>query len=166
MALVLLAIFINGCSTELKPEDDTNYYGSLPDSLIGKWSTSYDYYEIKRDVDGTETVKYYMDGGDTYDAFESTGTIMFVSNYDSKSGVIIIKYTDPDYYAEKLKPFHAYYYLNFIPGTSVELYDTWDATADDWDADTYTLSEAVRKFTSGKMGNYSDISFHPVYSKE
>ncbi|MCL2478280.1 MAG: hypothetical protein FWF22_02170 [Treponema sp.] len=176
LVLVFLAAFLGGCSTDLKPEDDTNYYGRLPDDMVGKWvSDAQDYFNITGVSANNDTVTYFMPGysyddgeGGQVDVpdFQTTGTIMFVSNYDSGSGVIIVKYTDPSYYTGKSNPFHAYYYINYIPGTSAEFFDTWDATRADYDADTVTLSEAVKKFTQGKRGNYCDISFHPVYLKE
>ncbi|MCL2834254.1 MAG: hypothetical protein FWD78_13870 [Treponema sp.] len=176
LALVLSAAFITGCSNDLQPEDDSNYYGSLPDGLIGKWTTSYDYYLMEKTT-GMGTVSYHMDGGDiydpvtfevtgTYDAVDTKGDIMYVSNFDSNSGVIIIKYTDFPYYGDPARPFHVYYYMNFIPGVSVEIYDTWDASDANQSADTATLSAAVKNFTRGKRGNYADLSFHPVYEKQ
>jgi len=151
LVLVLLAGFLGGCKNEV---EDVNEPGSLPSGLVGKWVTDYDSFEIT-----TSTIKY--DGGGYGDY---AGNIRFVSNYDSKSGVIIVQYTTgaPD----AAKPFHAIYYLNFTPGVSVELNNTWDATRDDYNADTATLDAAKEKFTKGKMGDWIDVSYSTPYTKQ
>ena len=152
-----LAVILAGCNTDPIPEDDTNYFGSLPDDLVGTWETLYDSFEISRDTDGTETFTY-DDGG--YFGYE--GIIMFVSNYDDESGVIIIKYTDSTN-KDKPNPFHAVYYLK-LSKTTVELNNTFGPGYTD--ADTTTLSMAVKLFTQGRMGNYMDFAFSTEYEKQ
>ena len=152
LVLVLLAGFLGGCKTE--PADDgVNKPGSLPNGLVGKWATAYDSFEIT-----TGAIKY-DDGGYDY-GYE--GTIEFVSNYDSKSGLIIVKYTTG---GNATKPYHAIYYLNFTTGT-VELNNTSDSTVADYNADTATLEQAKEKFTKGSMGNYMDFSYSTPYTKQ
>jgi len=155
LVLVFLIAFMGGCSTD--PEDNTNHSGTLPDTLIGTWVTLYDSFEIER-TDGEETLEY-DDGG----YFGYKGTIMYVSNFDNKSGVIIIKYTD-DANIDKPNPFHAVYYLNLISETSVEFNNTFGPGYSD--ADTATLNEAINKFTRGEMGNYMDFALSTEYTKQ
>ena len=164
LVLVLLAVFM-GCKTESDPEDDLNYFGSLSSDFIGEWDSFYE--GVKVDgyiIAGTDEpgTIIYDDGGF---GFGYEGVIMFVSNYDNKSGVIIIKYTDSTK-KTKTNPYHAIYYRDYIPGTSVDLANTWDATREDYDADTTTLSEAVKRFTRGTMGNWMDLATHTIYEKQ
>ena len=155
LVFVFLTAFLAGCSTD--PEDDTNHPGKLPDSLVGTWTTIYDSFEINR-TEGKETL-IYDDGG--YFGYE--GTIMFVSNYDDRSGVIIIKYSD-DENKDKANPFHAVYYLNLKNGVSVELNNSFGPGYSD--ADTATLDEAINKFTRGQMGNYMNFAMSTEYAKQ
>jgi len=155
--LALLTAFLAGCSTDPESEYDMNYFGSLPDDLEGTWETIYDSFTISRNTDGTETL-IYDDGG--YFSYE--GIIMFVSNYDEKSGVIIIKYTDVTN-KDKPNPFHAIYYINLI-NTTVELNNTFGPGFSD--ADTTTLSMAVKLFTKGNMGNYMNFAMSTEYTKK
>ena len=158
LVFVLLTAFLAGCSTD--SEDDTNLQGALPNALIGKWVAGFgDSYEFAS-AGATHTLKYDDSGfGMGYQ-----GSIEFVSNYDSKSGVIIIKYTD-NTNKNKQNPFHAIYYLN-LASVTVELNSTWDATHEDYDADTTTLNEAINKFTRGNMGNYIDLAWSTTYTKQ
>ena len=155
LVLFLLTALFGGCKLD-GAEDDVNQPGTLPGGLVGKWTTAYDYFEISKSAN-TEIVKY-DDGG--Y-GFGYEGIIKFVSNYDSKSGVIIIQYTTgaPD----AARPFHAIYYLDFT-GRTISLNNTFDATAADYNADAATLEEAAGKFTKGNMGNYIDASMAPEYT--
>jgi hypothetical protein len=159
-ALLAMAAVVTGCDTNLG--SDTNKEGALPNALIGKWSTAYDYFEISR-VGDTEFLSYYDGGyGGAY-----IGTIRYVSNYDSRSGLIIIQYNSgaPD----SSKPFHAVYYLKFVPGTSVELNNTYIVSIPypgNNNADTVTLAQAIAKFTRESMGNYMNFSYSTPYNKE
>ena len=153
----LLVVALGACSTEA--EDDTNYEGALPDGLVGKWVSGIgDSFEITR-ASGVETI-IYDDGGF---GFGYTGTVRFVSNFDSRSGVIIIQYVTGA--SDASKPYHAVFYLNFA-GSTVELNNSSDATREDWNADTASLAEAKEKFTRGKMGDYMDLSYSTPYTKE
>jgi len=140
-------------------DDDTNYPGTLPTNMAGKWTSMMDdNFEITG-TPGNHTIKY-DDGGYGY-GYE--GSIEFVSNYDSKSGVIIIKYTDVANVGSPT-PYHAIYYLDFKPAVSVELNNTSVSTPP-YNADTATLDEAITKFTKGKMGNYVNIAYSVPYNK-
>ena len=154
----LLAAFFTGCDNG-STDDDVNIRGTLPSGLVGKWDSGYDSFEIKSDMVTLE----YDDGGYGYGY---TGTIEFVSNYDSRSGVIIIEYSSgaPD----TNKPFHAIYYLDYKPGTSVELHITSDANDPNYSADTATLNQAIAKFTRKKMFDHisSDFVGISVYIKQ
>ena len=153
-----MAAILGGCSTD--SEDDTNVPVSLPAALFGKWVSSFnDYFEITN-AGGTQTITY-NDGG--Y-GFGYQGSIDFVSNYDSKSGVIIIKYTD-NTNKNKTNPFHAIYYLNLTNTKSVEFNNTSDIANNYADADTTTLNEAINKFTRGNMSNYMDLAWSSTYTK-
>jgi predicted small secreted protein len=157
--LLVMAAVTTGCTD---PNTDVEEGTGLPQALIGKWATAFDSFEITRSGD-TETIKY-DDGG--Y-GFGWVGTIRFVSNFNSRSGVIIIQYTSGAPNASK--PFHAVYYLNFTPGTSVELNNTYDVSIPfpgDNNVDTATLSQAIIKFTSDNMSSYMDVAFSTPYSKQ
>jgi len=157
LTLGLLWAVFAGCDTGTLGEDDVNIPGTLPAGLAGTWMTEYDSFAI--DTTTSPATLEYGDGGF---GFGYKGNIVFVSNYDSRSGLIIIEYTAgvPDIG----KPFHAIYYLNLSSGT-VELNNTSDATREDWNADTATLNEARTKFTRGKMGNYIDAAYSTRYTK-
>jgi hypothetical protein len=152
LVLVLLVCISGGCKNEAE-DDNVNKPGSLPSGLVGKW-VDYDSFEIT-----AGTIKY-DDGG--Y-GFGYEGTIRFISNYDSKSGVIIVEYTTGAPLATK--PFHAIYYLN-LTGTTVSLNNTWDATDALYSADTDTLDAAKEKFTLASMGNWMDLGMAPTYTKQ
>jgi len=155
LVLVLLACFLGSCKNEV---EDVNEPGSLPDGLVGKWVASYgDFYEITRS-NNVETLKYDSGYGSP-----SQGTIRFVSNYDSKSGVIIVEYTSGLTNANR--PFGAVYYLD-LTSTTAGLSSAWDSTAADYDANTVTLQDAIEKFTKGNIGNYLDLSQVPTYTKQ
>jgi hypothetical protein len=161
----LLAAFLAGC--KIIGELDINIPGTLPDGLVGEWFAVDEGYGsdgfIITKTGSTITLEY--DGGGPY-GLDYTGTIRFVSNYDTKSGVIIIEYeTPPDYGYESGKEFHAIYYLDFKPETSVELNNTANSS-EPYNADTATLIEAVSKFSKGNMGNYMDISVSTTYFKQ
>ena len=167
-ALVLTVFFclsvvflITGCDSNSDADDGKNIEGTLPDGLLGKWVSGVgDWFGITRSS-GTETIEYDddYDGSGNYE-----GIVRYVSNYDSKTGVIIIEYTTPSLFSDPAKNYHAIYYLNLTSGI-VELSNTWDPSASDWNADTVTLDEAVNKFTKKNMGNYMDLDMSTPYTK-
>ena len=154
---VLLTVIFAGCSTD--SEDDTNHPGTLPSGLIGQWVSDFgDSFEITG-AGVTVTLKY-DDGGF---GFGYSGGIEFISNFDSRSGVIIIKYTD-NVNNDKPNPFHAVYYLAFA-GKTIEFNNTRNSA--EWgDDNTTSLSEAIEKFTRGNMGNYIDLAWSTTYTKQ
>jgi len=156
LTLGLLWAVLASCDSGTIGGDDVNIPGALPAELAGTWE-DYDSFTIDTTTNPA-TLEY--DGGGWGDY---QGTIVFVSNYDSKSGLIIVEYTTgaPD----TGKPFHSIYYLNLTSGT-VSLNNTWqDNGGGDYNADTATLDEAKEKFTLGQMGNYMDVSQAPTYTK-
>ena len=158
LVLVLFAGFLGGCSVE--PEDDTNYEGTL-DGLVGKWVADYGDFFVITGSGSSGTIKYYWDSSSSTPGSE--GNIEFVSNYDSSSGVIIVKYTrgatDPG------KPFGAFYYLN-LTGTTVSINEAYDVSNWENDVKTATREQAIEKFTKGSMGNWIDPSYAVPYTKQ
>jgi hypothetical protein len=141
--------------------DDTNIEGIFPEALLGQWaftpsgsSVSSELYTIAKD--GSDyTITYGYGGGSS--PFDYAGTVEFVSNYSSDSGLIIIEYTTtPDFPEYNKKPYFAIYYRK-LHSTWVQLANTTvlpvpAATSPDVD----TLPEAVEKFTRMRMGLYVD----------
>ena len=105
-------------------------------------------------ITGT-TVEYFYDKGSSPTDYK--GTIEFVSNYNSNSGLIIIEYTvKPTYSGYNNGDYFAVYYRN-LGTNSVQLANT--TTLPDYSCpDTATLEEAKAKFTRMTMGNYVDWS--------
>ena len=162
--LALIAV-MTGCGTDLV--DDTNYPGVLPEGLVGEWIFSGPYGDDTYIIEET-ILEYPADFG-----FGYNGTIEFVSNYNSASGVIIIKYSAtgrPDYDIWGTdEPFYngndytAVYYRELGANTVqlagvVNLID-WSSPA------TYTLEEAIAKFTRGNSGKYVDWGNVMPYTK-
>ena len=155
LVLVLLAGFLGGCKTEVGDESTTG----LPNALLGKWVADYgDSYEITSSG-GTETLKTSYDGT----TVASQGTIRAVTNFNSKSGVIIVEYTSG--HTNATRPFGAIYYLDRTSKT-VSFNSAWDATAADYDANTATLAAAIARFTQTSMGNWIDPSYAVPYTKQ
>jgi hypothetical protein len=103
-----------------------------------------------------ETIEYGY-GGENSIGTGFKGTIRFVSNYSSGSGIIIIEYTEkPAYPLYNGLDFFGIYYRN-LNTDSVQLANA--ANLPDYSApDTATLDEAKGKFTRIKMGLYVDWS--------
>jgi hypothetical protein len=142
--------------------DDANIEGALPYLLQGEWAYIPQTSGAPADgyiITGT-TVEYVYDKGSSPTNYK--GTIEFVSNYNSDSGLIIIKYTvRPTYTAYNNKDYFAIYYRN-LRSDSVQLANT--TTLPDYTcADTATLEEAKAKFTRMTMGNY--VSWSIVQSQ-
>jgi len=156
LVFVLLTGFLGGCSTDVEDESTKG----LPDVLLGKWVSSNfgDWYEITRGG-GMETLRTSFDGTNV----ASQGTIRDVSNFDSKSGVIIVEYSRGHTNADR--PFGAVYYLDFTGGT-VSFNSAYDATAADYDANTTSLDAAIARFTKASMGTWIDPSFAVPYAKQ
>ena len=163
--LLTLVAVMTGCSTDA--EDDTNYPGVLPEGLIGKWVFSGPYGDDTYII-GETTLEYPADFGYGYD-----GTIEFVSNFNSASGVIIIKYSAagrPDYDIwGTTDPFYngndytAVYYRE-LKANAVQLAGVVNLA--DWSSPaTFTLEEAIAKFTRGNAGKYIDWGSVMPYTK-
>jgi hypothetical protein len=135
--------------------DDTNIQGALPDLLRGEWAYTPPGSDIPSEayrISG-DTISYGYGSGSS--PTDYTGTIRFVSNYSSDSGLIIIEYASPPSYTlYNGLSFFAIYYRNLRPDT-VQLANAINL-ADYSAPDTATLEEAVRKFTRMRMGNYVD----------
>jgi hypothetical protein len=157
--------FLSGCELYGKVGvDDLNREGALPGMLLGEWAYTppgsplpSELYALTGNAGTGYAVKYGYGGGSS--SFDFEGTVEFVSNYSSDSGVIIIKYTKtgkPYYPAYNGKDFFAVYYR--------KLHSNWVQLAnsinlDDYSApDTDSLDEAKAKFTRMKMGLYVDWS--------
>ena len=137
--------------------DNANIPGSLPFLLRGEWA----YIQPGTSVPAeryviTDTALVYGYGGGA-SPFDYAGTIAFVSNYTSDSGVIIVKYDpgkNPGYPNYNNGEFCAVYYRNLADG-SVQLANAINLS--DMSApDTATLDEAAAKFTRMMMGVYVD----------
>jgi hypothetical protein len=145
--------------------DDVNKKGALPEALLGNWAfipsgspVPAELYTIAGNGVTGYTVKYGYGGGSS--PFDYEGTVEFVSNYSSDSGLIIIKYDDtttkpyfPEYNG---KDYFAIYYRR--------LHSTWVQLANAaalpvpavTSPDVDTLDEAVEKFTRMRTGLYID----------
>jgi hypothetical protein len=132
--------------------DDTNIEGALPDLLRGEWAYIPPGSDIPSEVYriSGDTISYGYGSGSS--STDYTGTIRFVSNYSSDSGLIIIEYSSPPSYAlYNGLSFFAIYYRNLRSGT-VQLAN---AINPDYSApDTVTLEEAIGKFSRMRMGYY------------
>jgi hypothetical protein len=155
LVLVLLAGFLGGCKNEVEDESTTG----LPNALLGKWVADYgDWFEITSSG-GTETLKISFDGTTVF----SQGTIRDVTNFNNKSGVIIVEFSSG--LTNTNRPFGAVYYLDRT-STAVSFNSASDSTAADWDANTATLVEAIARFTQAGMGNWIDVSYAVPYTKQ
>jgi hypothetical protein len=139
--------------------DDTNIEGALPSLFQGEWAyippssgASSEGYIINGD-----DIEYVYHGDDNIGT-DFKGKVVFVSNYSSTSGLIIIEYTVPPTYASYHDDllFCATYYRS-LRSQSVQLAN---ATTLPYNTcpDTATLAEAKAKFTRMTIGNYVDWS--------
>jgi hypothetical protein len=134
--------------------DDANIEGALPYLLQGEWAfipgtsgAPADGYLITGNL-----IEYVYHGKDSA-GMDFKGDIVFVSNYSSDSGLIIIKYTvPPTYSGYNGNSFCATYYRG-LRANSVQLANATAFPAYTC-ADTATLEEAKAKFTRMTMGNY------------
>ncbi|MDR1047000.1 MAG: hypothetical protein LBL64_04435, partial [Treponema sp.] len=97
----------------------------------------------------------YESQSDSKFGFE--GTIEFVSNYSSDSGLIIIKYTNtgrPAFPAYNGKDFFAIYYRNLNAGWVQLANTTILPPPASVSPDVDSLEEAKAKFTRMTIGNY------------
>jgi hypothetical protein len=137
--------------------DDTNIEGALPTLLRGEWRYIPTTSGAPADgyiITGT-TIKYGYEGGTTDMDYE--GTIKFVSNYSSCSGLIIIEYTTkPTYSGHNGNDFFAIYY-RIRSSNLIQMANTTTLPAYTC-PDTSTLEEAKTKFTRMTIGNYVDWS--------
>jgi hypothetical protein len=154
----LAALFFSGCDlSDRTGGEDANIPGSLPFLLRGTWE-----YKQPGNTEPAEqytitdtAIEYGYGGGSS--VYDYAGTIAFVSNYDSGSGIIIVEYDPakkPSYSRYNDGDFCAVYYRNLQSG-SVKLANAINLS--DMSApDTATRDEAVEKFTRMKMGIYVD----------
>jgi len=166
LVLVLLTAFMIGCKTE--SEDDTNIPGKLPATIISEW----DCLGIELYTIAADTIEYEPGYKAAY-----KGTIEFVSNYSSDSGLIIVKYTTPpshtiwENFVDTGKPFHvngydytAVYYRNLTSST-VQLANVINLVNNS-SVDTLTLDEAKTKFTKSNAGKYVDWNYVQSSTKQ
>jgi len=152
--------------------EDTNIQGALPPLLKGTWifpssgpvSESYviDNAAVMDNgaIIASGTVKY--DGGASGNGTSYKGSIVFVSNYSSTSGVIIIKYTEAPIYSNSFSiyngnPFFGIYYRN-LKNNTVQLANSTILGDNTSSPDAATLDEAIAKFTRLNMVNFIDWS--------
>jgi hypothetical protein len=135
--------------------DDANIEGSLPFLLRGQWVYLQPGNTVPAEqytITDTAITYGYAESPSVYDY---AGTIAFVSNYSSNSGVIIIRYDagkKPGYPLYNGGDFGAVYYRN-LQADSIQLANAINLS--DMSApDTRTLEEAVEKFTRTAMGAY------------
>jgi hypothetical protein len=163
--LFAAALVLSGCDLYgTVGGDDTNIAGALPYLLPGKW-LSYSYGNPSDSYTITDTEITYDDGSGGAWSMGYTGTIRFVSNYSSSSGVIIIEYTRPPTYdGYNGNDFFAIYYRNLTANTMQMANAT--ILGPNTCPDTATLDEAVRKFTRMQMGNYINWSIVQPFEKQ
>jgi hypothetical protein len=162
LVLVLLAAFLGGCDSNSDSNLDFTTDNLVQEGLLGRWVSGFgDWYQITRNTAGTEdTIRYENPGFDAWG-----GTIRRVTLFPEQSGVIIIELNEFGS-KDSQRPFTAVYFLNFAPGVSVELNMVWDANDDDFNADTASLQAAINRFTFDNMGNYMDIDWSTVYTRQ
>jgi hypothetical protein len=162
--LFAVIIFFSGC--ELYGTigvDDVNKEGALPAMLVGKWAYTQPGSSVPAEIytiADTGIIKYGY--GSDSSPTDYRGTIVFVSNYSSDSGVMIIEYVDPGgkptYTEYNGKPFTAVYYRK-LHSTWVQLANVTVLPAPPVVcADVDSLEEAIAKFTRMKTGLYVDWS--------
>jgi len=148
----MLLLLLAGCELYGKiGGDDTNTPGVLPERLRGEWVFVSARVSERYFID--ENTVQYGYGGESDTDYK--GNILFVSNYGSDSGVIIIEYTEPPYY--QLYNGNSFFgiYYRILTNDTVQLANAINLGP--YSApDTATLQEAIEKFTRLKMGNYVD----------
>jgi hypothetical protein len=164
--LFAAALAVSGCDLYGKVGgDDGNIPGGLPFQLQGKWR-SYSYGNPSDGYTITDTEITYDDGSGGAWGMGYTGTIRFVSNYSSASGVIIIEYTiPPTYDGYNGNDFFAIYYKE-LTATTMKMANTTLLNEGNTCPDTATLKEAVEKFTRMQMGNYVNWSFVQSFTRQ
>ena len=155
LVLGFLTAVLAGCSNGTVGDDDVNVPGTLPLIMVGKW-VSFDAYIITQVSPGVYTLEYDDNWGGAPYGFGYKGNIRFVSNYDSKSGIIIVEYIsgqEPSGDYTPGKDFLGIYYRE-LSSTSVEFANTAILVFPYGYVAAATLQEAIGKFTKGQMGNY------------
>ena len=157
--LVFMAAILSCDTNGSTTNDNSNVPGSLPASLQGEWgfippgsSEPADLYIID------STTLHYVYDDPEWGSYGYQGNILFVSNYSSSSGIIIIEYTNGA--SDPSKPFAGIYYRNLTSNT-VQLANA--INPDYSSPDTATLSEAKEKFTQNSIGNY--VAMWGTYTK-
>jgi len=153
---VLLAL-LSGCDIYGRVGiDDTNTPGTLPELLLGQWVFPAAGAPSERYII-TESTVHYIDGAGG-GMFGFKGDIVFVSNFSSTSGIIIIRYREnhyPQYWGHNGNSYFGIFYRN-LGRYSVQLANATEITDGFAAPDTATLEEAISKFTRGRMGRYVD----------
>ncbi|MCL2175166.1 MAG: hypothetical protein FWB73_03880 [Treponema sp.] len=168
LTLLFLTLILSCCEPYGKiGGSDENIQGALPPLLRGEWvfiqpglSTPAERYLIEENTihygyGSSSEGRTENDGAES--EFDFKGTIHFVSNFSSNSGVIIIEYFDshhPSYAGYNGNLFFAVYYRN-LKNDTVQLANAINL-ADLSAPDTATLEEAIAKFTRMKMGSFVD----------
>jgi len=149
LVMVLLMGFFAGCDSGSDPVFTTR--STIPNELLGRWVDPVfeDGYEFTSDTYKQFSPEMEWDGV-IYPGLEKTGTVRFVTMFDSSSGVIIFEYTSGA--SDVSKPFSAAYFRD-LTSTSVRAGIVINLT-DYSSVDVATLEEASVKFTYDTRGNY------------
>ena len=154
-SFTLLLALLSGCDIYGRVGiDDTNIPGTLPELLVGECVFPATGVPSERYIISETTLQYIDSAGGG--SFSFKGRIVFVSNFSSTSGVIIIRYIEyPDFPGHNGNSYFGIYYRN-LGRYSVQLANAAEITDNFSAPDTATLEEAIGKFTRGQMGRYVD----------
>jgi len=153
---LLLVLLLAGCELYGKiGGDDTNIAGALPVHLQGEWVfPAPGLPPAERYIITETTIQYiaYQESGVT----SYRGTIVFISNWSSTAGVIIIRYIEGYYPTFPEFNGNSYFAIFYrILGTnSVQLANATILPDSPTSPDTATQEEAIARFTRGRSGNY------------
>jgi hypothetical protein len=141
LCLVLGALAFAGCDWD--SDDPHNNEGTLPASFIGEWHSRYDGYTI------TAATLAYDDGSNGVWGFSFASTIVYVSNFNSTSGVIIVQYTSPPP-AGSTGNFQGIYY-QILSANEVRFANAYDPEGT---TEAPDLAAAVAKFTQSNAETF------------
>ncbi|MDR0451638.1 MAG: hypothetical protein LBH15_01185, partial [Treponema sp.] len=127
-------------STVTIPPPSSN---SILPGLIGAWTDSGEYNGNKWTDDYIITATT-LTHASSYSGI-STGSIVYVYNFDNASGCLIVKYAEDNYNAV---------YFQSLTATSVTLGDAFDSNGENYDSSVATLAEAIERFRPENAKDY------------
>jgi hypothetical protein len=139
LCLLVGVLGLTGC----EPDGGDYDLGDDLGLLIGRWSSSYDGYEID------ETILKYDDGvapGSEYDGMDFIGNIEYHKKFSATAGVIIVKYTTPPNTSTTGK-YQGVYYKD-LSATQVTMGSAYTVSDYTQPAEVNSLEEAKTKFAS------------------